>query len=97
MKENESPGVDGKPATLLREIVDQTSTPLDMFFNLSLEEGIRASEWKEASITPLFKKGSRSKTDNYRPVNLTLVLCKLFKRFIRDHVVELLVKHKLIT
>ena len=30
-------------------------------FNLSLEEGIVPSEWKEANITPLFKKGSRKK------------------------------------
>ena len=40
---------------------------------LSLEEGIVPSEWKEANITPLFKKGSRNKPENYRPVSLTSV------------------------
>ena len=63
---------------------------------LSLEEGIVPSEWKEANITPLFKKGSRNKPENYRPVSLTPVVCKLLETLIRDHMVEFLVKHKLI-
>ena len=64
-------------------------------FNLSLE-GIVPSEWKEANITPLFKKESRKKPENYRPVSLTSVLCKLLETLITDHMVEFLVKHKLI-
>ena len=54
------------------------------------------SEWKEANITLLFKKGSRNKPENYRPVSLTSVVCKLLETLIRDHMVEFLVKHKLI-
>ena len=95
MKNNKSPGVDGIPTKLLKEIVDQISTPLAKLFNLSLE-GIVPSEWKEANITPLFKTGSRNKPENYRPVSLTSVVCKLLETLIRDHMVEFLVKHKLI-
>ena len=73
MKDNKSPGVDGIPRKLLKEIVEQISTPLAKVFNLSLEVGIVPSEWKEANITPLFKKGSRNKPENYRPVSLTSV------------------------
>ena len=87
MKDNKSPGVDGIPPKLLKEIVEQISTPLVNCFNLSLEEGIVPSEWKEGNITPLFKKGLRNKPDNCRPVSLTSF---------RDHMVEFLVKHKLI-
>ena len=60
-------------------------------FNLSVY-----SEWKEAKITPLFKKGSRSKPDNYRPVSLTSVVCKLLETLIRDHMVEFFIKDNLI-
>ena len=76
MKHNKSPGVDGIPPKLLKEIVEQISTPLAKAFNLSLEEGIVPLEWKEANITPLFKKGSRNKLENYRPVSLTSVYSK---------------------
>ena len=96
MKDNKSPGVDGIPPKLLKEIVEQMSTPLANVFNLSLEEGIVPSEWREANNTPLFKKGSRNKPENYRPVSLTSVVCKLLETSIRDHMVEFLVKHKLI-
>ena len=64
-------------------------------FNLSLEEGIVPSEWKEANITPLSKKGSRNKPDNYSFI-LTSVVCKLLETLIRDHMMEFLVKHKLV-
>ena len=63
----------------LMEIVEQISTPLAKVFNLSLEEGIVPSDWKEANITLLFKKGSRNKPENYRPVSLTSVVCKLLE------------------
>ena len=40
MNDNKSPGVDGIPQKLLKEIVEQISIPLAKLFNLSLEEGI---------------------------------------------------------
>ena len=64
--------------------------------NMSLQEGIVPLEWKEANIIPLFKKGSRNKSVNYRPVSLTSVICKLLEITIRDHMMDFLIKHKLI-
>ena len=96
MKDNKSPGVDGIPSKLLKEIVEQISTPFAKLFNLSLEEGIVPSDGKEANITPLFKKASRNKPENYKPVSLTSVVCKLLETLIRDHMMEFLVKHNLI-
>ena len=96
MKENESPGVDGISPKILKETVEQISTPLAHVFNMSLKEGIVPFEWKEANIIPLFKKGSRNKSVNYRPVCLTSVICKLLETIIRDHMMDFLIKHKLI-
>ena len=96
MKDNKSPGVDGIPPKLLMETVEQISIPLAIVFNLSLKEGVVPFEWKEANIIPLFKKGSRNKSENYRPVSLMSVICKLLERLIKDHMVDFLVKHKLL-
>ena len=62
----------------------------------NLKEGVVPLEWKKANITPLFNKGSRNKSENYRPVSLTSMICKLLERLIQDHMVDFLVKHKLL-
>ena len=81
MKENKSPGVDGISPKILKETVEQISTPLAHVFNMSLQEGIVPLEGKEANIIPLFKKGSRNKYINDRPVGLASVICKLLETF----------------
>ena len=97
MKENESQGVDGISPKILKETVEQMSTPLAQVFNMSLQKGIVHISWKEANIIPLFKKDSRNKSVNDRPVSLTSVICKLLEtKLIRDHIMDFLVKHKLI-
>ena len=96
MKENKSPGVDGIAPKILKETVEQICTPLAHVFNMSLQEGIVRLEWKEANIIPLFKKGSRNKSVNYRPVSLTSVICKVLETIIRDHMMDFIIKHKLI-
>ena len=70
--------------------------PLARVFNLSLQEGVVPFEWKEANIIPLFKNDSRNKSENYRPVSLTSVICKLLEKLIKDHMVDFLVRHKLL-
>ena len=85
MKGNTSPGVDGIPPKLQGESVEQISVPLQIMFSYSLDEGIVMLEWKEGNIIPLFKKGSRFKSENYRPVSLTSVISKLLERLIKDH------------
>ena len=96
MKENKSPGVDGIAPKILKETVEQMCTPLSHVFNMSLQEGIVPLEWKEANMIPLFKKGSRNKSVNYRPVSLTSEICKVLQTIIRDHMMDFLIKHKLI-
>ena len=50
MKENKSPGVDGISPKILKEIVEQISTPVAHVFNMSLQEGIVPLEWHKQTF-----------------------------------------------
>jgi hypothetical protein len=69
---------------------------LSKIFIKSFGTGRLPSDWKEANITPIFKKGCKSDASNYRPVSLTSVPCKIMERMIRDVIMEHLLANDLI-
>ena len=44
--------------------------------------------WKTAKITAMCKKGSKYEAKNYRLINLTCFLCKVFEKVIRNHILK---------
>ncbi|CAL4098733.1 unnamed protein product, partial [Meganyctiphanes norvegica] len=59
-----------------------------MIFRKSLQTGDVPMSWREANVTPLFKKGSKTNPLNYRPVSLTSVVGKVFETLVRDALVK---------
>jgi len=53
-----------------------------------LASGVLPLDWRTANITPIFKKGSRTKAENYRPISLTSIVCKILESIIRDNIVD---------
>ena len=79
-----SPGLDGIHPRILKELSSVLSKPITILYKRSLEEMKLPTEWKEALVTPIFKKGRKSSLENYRPVCLTAVLCKVLEKFVRE-------------
>ena len=48
-------------------------------------------------MTPIFKSESKLSAENYRPVSLTSICCKLMEGAIRDELMEYLYRNNLIT
>ena len=65
---NNAPRPDGVYPKELKELTVQLAEPLAFIFEKSLREGVFPSDWKEAQVTPLFKKGEKSSPRNYPPV-----------------------------
>jgi len=83
--------------SLLKELADQLAYPLTQIFNKSLSVGKLPSNWKEAHVTPIHKKGSRTEPGNYRPVSLTSVVGKVLESIIRDILVDHFMVNNLFT
>ena len=94
---NKSAGSDGIHPRVLREAAKEISTPLFLIFSKSIQEGLVPSAWKEATITPLHKKGSKKVPGNYRPVSLTSIGCKLMEQLVRHNIIEHLEKTNCLT
>jgi len=60
-----------------------------------MESGDIPHDWLLANISPIYKKGSRQLTENYRPVSLTSQLSKMLESVIGDAIVSHLDKYNL--
>ena len=49
----------------------------------SFQSGVVPQEYKIQRITPIFKKGQKTKAENFRPVSLTAHSIKIFERILR--------------
>ena len=66
---NKSQGHDEIHPRLFKELNSVIAEPLAKLFQNSLVQGVVPNDWREANITALFKKGSKSPSHNYRPVS----------------------------
>ena len=73
------------------------SPSLTYLFNLSLEKSIFPEEWKSARVTPLFKSGSKTDCNNYRPISVLSIVSKVFERIVYDQVYSYLSFNNLLT
>ena len=83
---NKAPGPDKLSPLLLKNLHTELSLPLSIIFNKSISEGYVPSQWKEAEVTAIFKKGNKNLSNNYRPVSLTSIVCKILESFITNSI-----------
>ena len=85
---NKSPGPDGIHPRVLFEIRKAITTPLTILYKFSLQNSQVPQDWRDAHISAIFKKGNKRKPNNYRPVSLTSIACKLMESIVRDHIID---------
>ncbi len=83
---SESNGPDGIPARLLKECCQEIAPSLCTLFNLSLQTGRILSEWKSADVTPVNTKNSKKPAENYKPIQLLLIVSKVLERVASFHI-----------
>ena len=80
---HKAPGPDGLNARVLKECSNEIFLILALIFNESLVRGDVPDEWRQANVSPVFKKGKKKyDAANYRPVSLTYICCKTLEHIL---------------
>ena len=81
-------GPDQIKPIVLKTLHAELAPILQIIFQRFLETGKLPSIWKQASVTPIFKKGEKLKPSNYRPISLTCSLCKTLEHIVASSIVK---------
>ena len=73
------------------------SPSLSDLFNLCVSVGVFPQYLKIAEVIPIFKKGDKNKTTNYRPISLLSQLDKVFEKMIYSIISTFLEKYNLLS
>ena len=79
-------GPDNLPARFLKEVSSEIASALTLIFQTSLDQGTLPEVWKQATVVPVFKKGSRTDTCNFRPISLTCICAKILEHIVHFNV-----------
>ena len=83
---SKSSGPDMLPGRLLQSLAKEITAIVHVIFTQSLCTGDLPTEWTQANVASIFKRGSKLQAVNYHPVSLTCITCKLFEHIICKHI-----------
>ena len=86
-----SVGPDSIHPKLLKSLADYGFAFVELLTNLfrvCAESGHISEIWRTASITALFKNGSKTGPLNYRPVSLTCIISKIYEKIIKSSIIH---------
>jgi hypothetical protein len=86
MKSHKAAGGDGITIDYLKLVPRNIVPYLRTMFNVSINNGKLPVDWKKALVIPIHKSGNKSEVNNYRPVSLTSVICKIFEKLIDRYI-----------
>ena len=83
-------GPDGISSQVLRELAEELAPAQTIIFQSSLSTGIVPADWRDAYVTPIFKKGKRQTVQPWqvRPISLTCIVCKLMEHIVVSSIMQ---------
>ena len=83
--------------TLVKDAAISIAYPLMVIYNASLINGIFPDVWKLARVTPIYKSGPKTDTNNYRPISVISVFSRMLERLTHDQLFEFIKTNKRLT
>ena len=88
LRADKAPGPDSVHPLVLKKLADTLCKPLAQIYNLSLSTQMLPKAWKTGNIAAIFKKGDKTLPQNYRPVQLTSIVCKIIESIITEAILK---------
>lgn len=66
------------------------SAPLSLIYASFMSVCQKLQMWEHAAVTPIFESGGAAECNNYRPVFLTCISCKITKKIVASEVLRYL-------
>ena len=95
-KTGKSCGPTSIPVNIFKLIQLEVASPLAKIANLSFETGVQPEKLKMAKVIPIYKKGSKLSTSNYRPISLLSNINKIFETIVFERVYGFIEKYDVI-
>ena len=74
---------DGVSGYILKEYRQEMAEPIHDVIESSIKTGKVPEELKRADIMPIYKNGNKEEPLNYRPVSLTIIVCKICEKILK--------------
>ena len=83
-------GIDNFSGKLLKKGAHVLVRPISQLCNLSIKLNLFPGSCKIANVEPLFKRGCKTDSQNYRPISHIPLLSKIIERIVHDQTEEFL-------
>ena len=81
---------------MIKQLGKYLLEPLTIIMNKSLNDGALPQDWKKANVSPIYKKGPKHISFNYRPISLTSIVCKMMDSIVRNSIMNQLIEENVL-
>ena len=97
LKIEKATGKDQIPTRVLKSCHAELATPFCRLFKICLDKAVFPSQWKDALVIPLHKRGSKADPAMYRPISLLSNISKVMEAVIAKSMSKFFLRHNLIS
>ena len=89
-------GIDKTSGRFLKDGANILAKTIAKICNISISSGLFPSDCKIAKLKPLYKKGSKTNPENFRPISLLPLISKVIERIVYDQVDNFLLQNNIL-